>query len=551
MFVGSQDSALDRTEQSTLNVHASQIVLSTAPADVAPSETSASMVTQQIFTTHASAVSSQIGNMQSSVSGASQSKFGLEESTQLDLNPIPSETVLTIMSSSSSSSTIDNDNVLSYSEGDFVTSQSYAQSPSESQLMISEHSDVMKPSTLVQVTSQTSDEYMSGVEPSHTGSLQMSTVQDMESFAVSKDLTGTSHIQLQSEVIVSEVNPTSAMPSSELPSVQESNIGSGALSSMSTTQIDDTAIFVGAVSQTSAAISASFTESPRDTIVVDSAMTSETHHIIMRSPANYISSLVPSHVQQEITHSIPAVMDTGINSVTMVSPYYSNFPESHSVMSSSSTTSLTTELASPSTSIDYFPSSSTTMSIGMNTTIGDTEPSSSIPADSERMESSATMTTAIEMSSDVTTSDISSEITMTSEFSTQVGSSGSMITPAYSQDVDSSVTTYSSDIQFSTSVDISARTTISSEFQSEDVISATMSTMDVLSTRTPDLSTTTKVFTITQDQTTLATTTTPVINLEILLLMDGDCQIVMATTESKERFVKKVTVGQQTPSLDV
>ena len=536
---------MDRTEQSTLIVRTSQTVVSTAPADVAPSETSTSMVTQQIFTTHASAVSSQIGNMQSSVSSASQSKFGLEESTQFDLNPIPSETVLTIMSSSSSSSTIDNDNVLSYFEGDLVTSQPYAQSPSESQLMISEHSDVLKPSTLVQVTSKTSDEYMSRVEPSHTGSLQMSAVQDMESFAVSKDLTGTSHLQLPSEVIVSEVNPTSAMPSSELPSVQESNIRSGASSSMSTTQTDDTAIFVGAVSQTSAAIGASFTESPRDNMVVDSAVTSETHHIIMSSPVNYISSLVPSHVQQEITRSIPAVMDTDINSVTMVSPYYSNFPESHSMTSSSSITFLTTELPLPSTSIDYFPSSSTTMSIGMNTTIDDVEPSSSIPADSERMESSATMATASEVSSDVTTSDISSEITVTSEFSTQVESSGSMMTPAYSQEVESSATLHSSDVQFSTNVDISASITISSELQSEDIISATMSTMDILSTTTLDVSTATKVFTTTQDQTTQepATTATPLINLDVLLLMDGDCQIVMATTESKERFVKKVTVG--------
>ena len=75
----------------------------------------------------------------------------------------------------------------------------------------------------------------------------------------------------------------------------------------------------------------------------------------------------------------------------------------------------------------------------------------------------------------------------------------------------------------------------------------TTSSPEALSNLTTDVSMTTHAGATTKDTTTQVpvTTATPVTNLEVILLMDGDCQVVMATNESEKRFKKELQVSLQ------
>ena len=266
--------------------------------------------------------------------------------------------------------------------------------------------------------------------------------------------------------------------------------------------------------------------------------------------------------QSQTTTAVPlgAVSSTGAESMGsqsfLISPSESNtvtFSEEYSssaddvsyFTSLETTTVEPTIVASSSVSTDsYFVSSTITTAFVSDTTV--------VPSVTASNNSVITTEdfTALQMSSIDPTSVIDTSLNTWVESS---GDSTEMSSPSVtmviSSQVDGAVTSdmlYSADI-LSTPDTASSTETIIFPSSSDDLVnSVAISTTegDVTSVRTT-VDVTTQVTTTTETETTstesVSTTTAPS-DLEVLLIMDGDCDFVVATSENKQRFTKSIQV---------
>ena len=156
--------------------------------------------------------------------------------------------------------------------------------------------------------------------------------------------------------------------------------------------------------------------------------------------------------------------------------------------------------------------------------------------------------TALQMSSIDPTSALDTSMNTWIESSSEQLSSLSVTTVASSEveGVDTSDMLYSTDISSTLDTASSTETIILPSSSDDLVSSVAISTTegDVTSVRTTD-DVTTQVTTTTEAETSSAesvSTRTAPSDLEVLLIMDGDCDFVVATSENKQRFTKNIQV---------